>query len=300
MSDVAKVADRIRKLLGLATSSNVNEAAAAAARAQKLMQEHKLSMADVSVEDGSSITELPLGSEGYMASWKFALVTGVARAFFCEVIALRIRNRRKIRVVGKKDDAEVAIGVFNYVVKEIDKLADEDVETDTALHYISSGRIDVRGYKEKFRQGAAAGVASKLRQQTAIFTSSSEKALVVVNRSKDELRSYLKVKYGESKQPEQKAPEGDAAEEAYLRGYERGEDINIPRTGGTERYLTGEVIKPKRPAPSANDVVLGDLFAQLLADMLSEGEFDDEEGDEEPDLSRGRGGRGVFDPYGNK
>lgn len=292
MSDVAKVADRVRKLLSLATSNNVNEAAVATAQAQKLMQEHKLSMADVSVEDGSAITELPLGSEGYMASWKFALVTGVARAFFCEAIALRIRNRRKVRVVGRREDAEVAIGVFNFVVAEIERLADEDVNTDAALRFISSGRIDVRGYKEKFRQGAAAGVASKLRQQTATFTASSEKALAVTNRSKEELHGYLKTKYGESKQVDQKAPEGEAAEEAFLRGYEKGEDINVPRTGGAEKYLTGEVQKPKRPERS-NEAVLGDIFAQLLADMLN-----DE--DDVEDFSLWKGERSVYDPYGKK
>lgn len=81
-ASVAKVADRIRKLLNLATSSNVNEAAVAAEQAQKLMQEHKLSMLDVASEGGPGITELPIGSDGFMASWKFALVTVVARSFF--------------------------------------------------------------------------------------------------------------------------------------------------------------------------------------------------------------------------
>jgi hypothetical protein len=257
------------------------------------MQEHKLSMADVSAEDGSAITELPLGSEGYMASWKFALVTGVARAFFCEVIALRLRNRRKIRVVGRKDDAEVAIGVFNYVVSEIERLADDDVKTRTARQYIDSGRIDVRGYKEKFRQGAAAGVASKLKAQTSTFTASSEKALVIANKSKDELRVYLNAKYGESKRTEQKKPEGEAAEEAFFRGYEKGVDINVPRSGGAEKYLTGEVAKPTRAA--SEDVIFGDLFAQLLADMLNE-DYDDEGSN----LSRGRGGRSDYDPYGDE
>ena len=49
---VSKVAEKVRKLLALATSSNVHEAANAAAQAQKLMQEHKLTAADVAADDG--------------------------------------------------------------------------------------------------------------------------------------------------------------------------------------------------------------------------------------------------------
>lgn len=283
MSDsVSKIAERIRRLLALTASSNVHEAAAAAAEAQRLMQAHKLSAADVEAEDGNKISELPLGSQGYMAPWKFSLVTNVARAFFCEVIALRLRSRRKIRVIGRKNDAEVAIGVFNYLVKEIDRLADEDAEHYMARSMIESGAIDIRTYKEKFREGAAMGVTNRLKQETAAFTTSSETALAVVNKSKDELRDYLKSKYGASKTVEQKKPDSIAAEEAFLRGYDRGANIAVPRANGTEKYLTGKVETP----PPADAQVHTDWYDDELASDLAD-IFDMN------DLSRGRGGRGF-------
>jgi len=42
-----KVINKIQKLLALATSDNVNEAAVTAARAQELMTKHQLEMADL-------------------------------------------------------------------------------------------------------------------------------------------------------------------------------------------------------------------------------------------------------------
>lgn len=293
MSAASKIADRIRKLLALANSSNVNEAASAAAEAARLMNEHKLTATDVAADDGSKITELPLGAEGFMASWKFALVTGVARAFFCEAIALRVGARRKIRIVGKKDDAEVAVGVFNYVVKEIDRLADLDVETYDAREIMREGRIDVRVYKENFRKGAAEGVATRLKEETDRFKNSGERALVVVTQSKDELRDYLRNKYGASKVVDKEAPKTDAEAEAYLRGHERGEDITVPRAGAAQKYLTGTV-RPRRREPEP------DLFGDLFDDLFSQDGFIDEDmvGESDldcgSDLSRGRGGRSLY------
>lgn len=293
MSTTSKIADRIRKLLALANSSNVNEAASAAAEAARLMNEHKLTATDVAADDGSKITELPLGAEGFMASWKFALVTGVARAFFCEAIALRAGARRKIRIVGKKDDAEVAVGVFNYVVKEIDRLADEDVETRDAHEIMREGNLDVRTYKENFRKGAAEGVATRLKEETDRFKNSGGKALVIVTQSKDELRDYLRNRYGASKVVDKDAPKTAADAEAYLRGYERGESISVPRAGAAQKYLSGTV-RPRRPEPEPD--LYGDLFDDLFnedgfidGDMLNESDLD-----RGSDLSRGRGGRSLY------
>ena len=48
MTKKAKMASRIRKLLALAESTNENEAATAAAMAQKLMREHAINMSTLS------------------------------------------------------------------------------------------------------------------------------------------------------------------------------------------------------------------------------------------------------------
>ena len=258
-----KLIDRIKKLLALANSSNANEAASAAAKAAELMQEHKLSEADVSddMEDGSEITELPMGAEGFLASWKFALVSQVARSFFCEAIALRHMKRRKVRIVGRRRDAEVASHVFEHFVREIERLAKEERNDSFVVLGEMTGTMDPRDYLNHFRQGAAAGIADKLKLVTASFAKQSEKAMVLVTTSKDELRGYLKNKFGDSKVVSNDGMGRDASNEmAFARGYEKGADLSVP---GRDRAIVGDVKvvdppfepplpqRPEPPAPSA-------------------------------------------------
>ena len=57
MSDRQNILERIKKFLALSQSSNPAEAAIALSRAQKLMQEHSISIEDVNL---SSVTEIEL------------------------------------------------------------------------------------------------------------------------------------------------------------------------------------------------------------------------------------------------
>jgi hypothetical protein len=329
-----KLIDRIKKLLALANSSNVNEAASAAAKAAELMGEHKLSEADVSAntDDGSTLVDLPLGAEGFLASWKFALVAHVARAFFCEAIALRHMRRRKVRIVGRRNDAEVASHVFDHFVKEIERLASAESSDPFYVVGKTTGSMDTREYLDHFRRGAAAGIADKLKLVTAQFRRKSEKAMVVARSSRDELRGYMKSKFGDSKVVEKTAIGADVANQmAYARGYEKGVDLSVPgRDGG--QSLPGDVaVPPSEPPPSPPRASASPFssFRDDLSDDLSGMSVEEIKGgieslqralderlrkqvpeerlrdplhydeDEENDLSRGRGGRSLWDPFGD-
>ena len=86
-ADHAAVLDRVRKLLALATSPNVHEAAAAAAAAQALVERHRLegrlaahAAVTGSLTDGR---EAPLDRARRLRRWKVALATGLADANGC-------------------------------------------------------------------------------------------------------------------------------------------------------------------------------------------------------------------------
>lgn len=262
---LAQISDKIRKLLSLTKSSNPNEAANAASVAQKLMQEHKLSEQDVSdlTDDGNNITEVALGTEGFMASWKFALVTVVSRAFFCEAIALRSGLKRKVKIVGRKSDTEVASYVFGYLVKEIDRLAAVDIED-----FVDPAE-SVRVYKDSFRRGAAIGIADKIKNQAETFAASSERALTVVKRSQDEAHAFMRNKYGEPKLAtiDMGGKTGDFDERVGMaRGYQAGTAIAIPTRSGEQPRLEVKpdprkpkdvYVKRQKPAEPAMEVTIG-------------------------------------------
>lgn len=84
MNDTDKILIKIRKLLALATSSNVHEASAAAAAAQRLMAEHEIAEAELDLSEPTR-EQSPVGVEDYeqqkrTSAWKNALVMALARA----------------------------------------------------------------------------------------------------------------------------------------------------------------------------------------------------------------------------
>lgn len=243
--DFRKIADRVRKLLSLSRSSNANEAANAARMAQELMQEHKLAEADVTEEtkDGSDLIDVAMGSAGFMATWKFALMTSVARAFFCDTIGLRVGNRRKVRVVGRRDDVAVVGEVFRFVVKEIERLAVEQVVGDLVppgrserqrsvwdvyreADHAGDGFVSEASRRDSFRCGAAAGVAETLADQARRWREGSERAMVVSRKSRDEVKQYMEGKFTDQRKIEGEDDVENAPAD-FLRGLEAGRRIQI-------------------------------------------------------------------------
>lgn len=231
------VLDRVRKLLARAadSGSSETEVKVAAAEAQRLMQEHKLSEADVTeaVSDGSGIVDLPAGSEGFMASWKFALVTSVARAFFCEAVGLRIGPRRKVRIVGRREDAEVVLSVMSFLTKEIERLAEEFSRLPDELFLIEEVMegTDKRRRMEAYRSGLASGVASTLKAQAEEFRRRGAREAALVLRSAEAVREHLLGKFGESREGARVAEEIRRMSSFEL-GVERGRRIKLD---GVER-----------------------------------------------------------------
>src|SRR6266446_4339831 len=60
MSHTPEALDKVRKLLRLATSANTNEAAAAAAKAQELIDRYQLTAALLTLDAATSISEEPI------------------------------------------------------------------------------------------------------------------------------------------------------------------------------------------------------------------------------------------------
>ena len=253
-----KVLARVKKLLALSTSSNVNEAANAAAAAQKLMLEHRLTEVDVSDTQEGQMFELSMGAVGFALRWKFVLVTAVARAFFCEAVGLRVGKRRKVRIVGRKEDVEVAARVFRYLHAEINRLAKIEIESidweegvfQFGLDMDSGIERDPVQYLESFRRGAVAAVIAKFRTGEEEFVASDSRALAISRRDRDQVRSYVGARFTDTRKPGQ----DDAVQVddiAFIRGYEQAQAIVLPCDGRTSTACGNPRKMPgKKPARS--------------------------------------------------
>lgn len=150
------VLDRVRKLLALATSPNVHEAAVAAARAQRLIAEHRLEAllaADAAQEQGEPIDDArdaPLEVARKLRAWKIALASALARCNGCVAYTLDQGGSSAIVLVGRASDRAAVRALWDWLVRRIEWLS------------ATAGPQRSRAWHEAFRVGAVDTVAERL------------------------------------------------------------------------------------------------------------------------------------------
>ena len=155
------VLDRVRKLLALSSSSNVHEAASAAALAQKLIVRHRLERwldtAQSTVSDDDPIEDdldAPLESAKRMRTWKVILATTLAEANGCVAYTHKRGKEKAIVLVGRKADRDAVRALWTWLVKRIEWLS--------ATH----GAGQDRQWHKAFRIGVVATVGKRLTTVT--------------------------------------------------------------------------------------------------------------------------------------
>ncbi|MDP2306244.1 MAG: DUF2786 domain-containing protein [Pseudomonadota bacterium] len=148
---------RVRKLLALAGSPNVHEAAAAAAAAQALVVRHRLeallaaeSLADDPDDPITDGREAPLESARRIRKWKVALAMGLAEANGCVAYTAPVGDETQLLLVGRASDRAAVIELWAWLVTRIEWLS--------ATH----GPGKPRDWHEAFRIGAAEAIATRL------------------------------------------------------------------------------------------------------------------------------------------
>ena len=153
---------RVRKLLALAESPNVHEAAAAAAAAQALIAKHRLAellAADVQdpITDGR---EAPLETARRLRKWKGALAGGLARVNGCVAYTADYphsthahethAHETQLLLVGRAADRDAVAEIWKWLVQRLELLS------------ATYGAGKSRAWHEAFRIGAAEVAVSRL------------------------------------------------------------------------------------------------------------------------------------------
>lgn len=149
-----KIIERVQKLLRLAESSNVHEAATAAARAQELMERHRIDVATVHAEPSAieDHRDRPLATSSRLPRWRVTLAVAVAEASGCRVYIRDAEGRRSLVVVGTRDDAANVLTLDAYLAGEVERLTRR------------LGRGQGRRWCTGFRLGAVTTLAHRLRE----------------------------------------------------------------------------------------------------------------------------------------
>ncbi len=170
-ADADKLLDRVRKLLALAGSPNVHEAAAAAARAQSLIQTHRLQalldaerLADPQI-DPDPITDgrdAPLEQGRRLRKWKIYLATRLAQVNGCIAYTAPVGREQQLLLAGRAADRAAVVELWQWLVHRIE-LCSATEASRLAAEEPEAGTPD-RAWHEAFRVGAAEVVARRLEQ----------------------------------------------------------------------------------------------------------------------------------------
>jgi hypothetical protein len=208
----------VRKLLALAGSPNVHEAALAAARAQSLIDAHRLqglldAEADAPVTDGR---DAPLESGRRLRKWKIVLACALADLNGCVAYTDTSGKLKHIMLVGTEADRAAVMALWEGLVRRIEWLS--------ATH----GAGQDRDWHDAFRIGAAQTITERLRQgQREDSRQLATTALVLVQqglarrseRVSDFIRDNLRLKSGRGIRVD---PEG------YRQGKRAGALLTLP------------------------------------------------------------------------
>ena len=159
------VLKRIQKLLKMSTENGAseNEAMLAADKAQKLLQEHNLSIADLKDEDQVE----PMDSEDVEVDrdlWKGYIRNATAKLYFCKTyttmkLDTHYKRVKVITFVGRKSNRMVATEMCKYFINTVERLADEE------FREVPGSRAAINKMAHAFKQGAASKLSSRLRKR---------------------------------------------------------------------------------------------------------------------------------------
>ena len=140
-----------------------NEAMLAADKAQKLLQEHNLSISDLKDEDQVE----PMDSEDVEVDrdlWKGYIRNATAKLYFCKTYTtMKVdKHYRKVKVitfVGRKSNRLVATEMCKYFISTVERLTAEEFKA------VPGSRASINKMSHAFKQGAAIRLSRRLNDK---------------------------------------------------------------------------------------------------------------------------------------
>lgn len=226
---MTSIIDKVRKLRALASSDNVNEAAAAARLAEKLIQEHAIAEVDIATaaDEPTIKGETPIATWRRVPTWEGQLLAFLTRAYQCKGIYDRRAGTYHYVAFGRPSDLEMVRYQFAYYVSEINRLA------------MRHGKGMGRTWSNSFRMGAAFALGDALRlAKEEVRATSTSTALAVVDRREHAARTVMSQYYPSTRKRAQGGMNLDG------NGYEQGKRAgsNLAPKAGALGIASGRLL----------------------------------------------------------
>lgn len=231
------VISKVKKLLALTNSSNANEAAAAAAAANKLIDQYRLSEADLFtaeneidplIEDNDFIYET-----GRITPWKSSLVLVLAKHYGCAVYnSVHYPNGRKssrYKLIGRNNDINIVKYMFNWLILECQRLSENEAR--------GKGKV----FASSYCQGFVAGVRQQLnKSREEAKQNASENSIIKIDAREQEAIEMMNRLHNLRSSRVQSSMKIDF--DAYNAGKNRGNSIHFGQhmtSGSNAKLLAG-------------------------------------------------------------
>lgn len=232
--EVAKISDRIARLLALAESPNVHEAEAAMAAAQKLLLKHNLEVRDLRKAQGYVWKHLGTPT-GRTTEAERVLSLLLGKHFFVEAIWVPVYRAAEgkrgsiLEICGSPDNVAIAEYVHSYLVQTAERLWRE--------HKAQHG---IRGDRDRrtFQAGVMSGMSDKLAREQKRNT---EAGMVWIADA--DLQGYFRKRHPHVRHIRYA---GQQRSEAYAHGKEAGKKIVIHRGMREGPADRGLALPPRR------------------------------------------------------
>ncbi|CBN58760.1 MULTISPECIES: DUF2786 domain-containing protein [Kamptonema] len=215
--------DKIKKLLSLATSSNENEATAAAEKASLLLAQYNLSLADLGTSEQEKIIQNSVETTPRYVTWKMTLLSGIAEANSCE--AMRNSYTGYMFLVGTPTNIAACQYLYEYLAQAIERRAKYRKGNGRGLAYLNAFRV---------------GCATRLSQRLLIQKEEIENSGIpgsgdapatpaIVVRSMFEKNQQDITNYLEQQGVKVKVRSGSqiSSESGFYSGYQVGDQISL-------------------------------------------------------------------------
>lgn len=240
MSNLSDVIEKVKKLLALSKSSNANEAATAASVANRLIDEFRLSEADVagnhSESDPMVRDDQYVYETGRVIPWKSRLVVTLASHYGCAVFNDTHYNntkRRKVsryKLLGRKSDIQIVQYMFAWLSSECSRISDLEAK--------GMGKVFVFSYCNGF----VAGIGEQLHlSRKAAEKEATSNAIVKINARLDEANDFMKQTYPNLRM-EKSYGHSRLNTDAYSAGQSKGRSLHLGSAlgGGKVKLLGGK------------------------------------------------------------
>lgn len=231
---VSAIVEKVQKLLALSkNNSSAEEAAVAAGIANKLIDEYRLSTADLETSEEGQLEPIEddpdyLYETGRVIPWKKYLCGILAEHYGCaywnDTIYTNGRKFSRFRLVGRRSDIGICRYMFSWLMLECQRLADKEAK--------GCGHVFVFSYCEGFVNGVAAQLKSS---RAEVQKQASSAAIVKIDARYEESKAAMYTMHELIKSKSTSYSRRDGI--AFAIGQSRGKAIHLGASiasGGTK------------------------------------------------------------------